>query len=85
MRFVLDVGDATGVRASELVGAMRGKVALPPLACTALEPHLVQRKLPVTPARWNPKTPRAASLGDPGRSSGDRGEAAPRKPSLYEA
>lgn len=43
-------------------GSRPGKVALPPLARTALDQHLVQRGLPVTPARWNPKTPLIASL-----------------------
>ncbi|CAG9271209.1 hypothetical protein BCEP4_640064 [Burkholderia cepacia] len=39
-----------------------GKVALPSLARTALDQHLVQRGLPVTPTRWNPATPLVASL-----------------------
>jgi site-specific recombinase XerC len=39
-------------------GGKRGKVALPPLARTALDRYLVQRGLPVTHARWNPATPR---------------------------
>ncbi|WP_250528448.1 phage integrase family protein [Caballeronia sp. GAWG2-1] len=43
-------------------GGKRGKVALPPLARTALDQHLVQRGLPVTPTRWNPATPLVASL-----------------------
>jgi site-specific recombinase XerD len=84
LRFLLDFGYATGLRASELVGATladirrdehgdhwlhvlgkggkRGKVALPPLARTALDQFLVERGLPVTPARWNPATPLVASL-----------------------
>ena len=84
LRFLLDFGYATGLRASELVGVTladirrdehgdhwlhllgnggkRGKVALPPLARTALDQYLVQRGLPVTPARWNPATPLVASL-----------------------
>lgn len=84
LRFLLDFGYATGLRASELVGATladirtdeqgdhwlhvqgkggkRGKVALPPLARTALDQYLVQRGLPVTTARWNPTTPLVASL-----------------------
>lgn len=78
------VSYATGLRASELVGARlgdirtgehgahwlnlvgkggkAGKVALPPLARTALEQYLVQRRLPVTPQRWDPKTPLLASV-----------------------
>jgi site-specific recombinase XerD len=73
MRFMLDFSYATGLLASELVGAALGdirtdehgdqwlhlvgkgnkpgKVALPPLARTALDQYLVQRGLPVTPAR----------------------------------
>ena len=39
-----------------------GKVALPPLARTALDQSLMQRRLPVTPARWDPKTPLVANL-----------------------
>lgn len=84
LRFLLDYGYATGLRASELVnaslgdirrdehgdhwlhvlgkGGKLGKVALPPLARTALDQYLVQRALPVTPARWNPATPLVASL-----------------------
>jgi site-specific recombinase XerD len=90
LRFLLDFGYATGLRASELVGAMLanvrvdergdhwlhlvgkggkpGKVALPPLARTALDHYLVQRKLPVTPKRWNPKTPLVGSLADDGNA-----------------
>jgi site-specific recombinase XerD len=86
LRFVLDFGYATGLRASELVGATLGdietdargdhwlkvvgkgrklaRVALPPLARTALDRHLVERQLPVTPSRWRPDTPLIASLAD---------------------
>jgi hypothetical protein len=39
-----------------------GKVALPPQARTALDRSLVERKLPVTPARWRPATPLTGSL-----------------------
>ncbi|WP_448168342.1 phage integrase family protein [Burkholderia ambifaria] len=88
LRFLLDFGYATGLRASELVsatladvhrdehsdhwlhvlgkGGKRGKVALPPLARTALDQYLVQRGLPVTPIRWNPATPLVASLEEEG-------------------
>ncbi|ARL38831.1 phage integrase family protein [Burkholderia pseudomallei] len=88
LRFLLDFGYATGLRASELVGATladirgdehgdhwlhvlgkggkRGKVTLPALARTALDQYLVQRSLPVTPARWNPATPLVASLDEDG-------------------
>lgn len=84
LRFLLDFGYATGLRASELIsaslgdirrdehgdhwlhvlgkGGKLGKVALPPLARIALDQYLVQRALPVTPARWNPTTPLVASL-----------------------
>ena len=89
LRFVLDFGYATGLRASELVsaklgdietdrqgdhwlnlvgkGSRAGKVALPRLARDALDRYLVERGLPVTRARWNPKTPLIGGLGlDPG-------------------
>jgi site-specific recombinase XerD len=88
LRFVLDFGYATGLRASELVGATLGdietdargdhwikvigkgrkvaRVALPPLARTALDRHLVERRLPVTPSRWRPDTPLIASLAEDG-------------------
>jgi site-specific recombinase XerD len=88
LRFVLDFAYASGLRASELVGATlgaietdarqeswlhlvgkgakTGKVALPPLALTALERYLVQRGLPVTPARWAPDTPLVGRLADEG-------------------
>ena len=94
LRFVLDFAYATGLRASEFVGATLGdiridehgdhwlhligkghrpgKVALPPLARTALDRYLVERRLPVTPARWVPKTPLLASLGE-GNSTGITG------------
>lgn len=38
-------------------GAKPGRVALPPLARVALDRYLVQRGLPVTPAKWKPGTP----------------------------
>lgn len=85
LRFLLDFGYATGLRASELVsaklgdietdgqgdhwlnlvgkGAKAGKVALPPLARVALDHYLVERGLPVTPARWDPHTPLIGGLG----------------------
>lgn len=88
LRFLLDFSYATGLRASELVGARLGdiridergahwlnlvgkggkpgKVALPPLARVALEQYLVQRHLPVTPQRWDPKAPLLASFDGEG-------------------
>ncbi|SPC18367.1 phage integrase family protein [Cupriavidus taiwanensis] len=85
LRFVLDFGYATGLRASELVastlgdveidaqgdhwlrlvgkGSRAGRVALPPLARTALDRYLVERGLPVTRARWHPGAPLIAGLG----------------------
>ncbi|MFM0047512.1 phage integrase family protein [Paraburkholderia sediminicola] len=88
LRFVLDFGYATGLRASELVGASLGdietdahsdhwlkvvgkgrkaaRVALPPLARTALDRHLVERRLSVTPSRWRPDTPLIESLAGDG-------------------
>ncbi|EMP6677041.1 Tn3-like element Tn4401 family resolvase TnpR, partial [Citrobacter freundii] len=90
LRFMLDFGYATGLRASELVGAVLGnvrldehgdhwlhlvgkggkpgKVALPPLAYTALDQYLAQRQLPVSRERWNPKTPLVGSLGEDGNA-----------------
>lgn len=47
-------------------GGKRGKVALPPLARTALDQYLVPRGQPVTPARWNPATPLVANLEEDG-------------------
>jgi len=49
-------------------GSKPGKVALPPLARCALDQYLIQRNLSVTPARWNPKTPLVASLGEDGNA-----------------
>lgn len=88
LRFLLDFGYATGLRASELVGvtlggietgargerwlhltgkrAKAGKVVLPPLARFALDHYLVQRGLPVSPARWSPNTPLLGHLDAPG-------------------
>ena len=88
LRFLLDFSCATGLRASELVGARlgdirkdergahwlnlvgkggkAGKVALSPLARTALDQYLVQRRLPVTPQRWDPNTPLLASVDGEG-------------------
>jgi site-specific recombinase XerD len=84
LRFLLDFGFATGLRASELVGATlghidtdargehwlrvtgkghkAGKVALPPLAWNALTHYLLVRRLPVSPARWQPDTSLVGSL-----------------------
>jgi integrase len=88
LRFVLDFGYATGLRASELVGATLGdietdargdhwlkvvgkgrkaaRVALPPLARAALDRHLLERRLPMTPSRWRPDTPLISSLAEDG-------------------
>ncbi|BDB29224.1 hypothetical protein CTP10_R66370 (plasmid) [Cupriavidus sp. P-10] len=85
LRFVLDFGYATGLRASELVGASlgdietdgqgdhwlkligkgsrAGRVALPPLARSALDHYLVARALPMAAARWDPTTPLVGGLG----------------------
>lgn len=43
-------------------GSRPGKVALPPLARTTLDRYLVQRRLQVTPAHRDPKTPLVANL-----------------------
>ncbi|MGY2492518.1 phage integrase family protein [Cupriavidus sp. CP313] len=85
LRFLLDFGYATGLRASELVdaklgdietdgqgdhwlrlvgkGSRAGRVALPPLARSALDRYLVARELPVTATRWDPRTPLVGGLG----------------------
>ncbi|MBN3789593.1 site-specific integrase [Burkholderia sp. Ac-20353] len=91
LRFILDFGYATGLRASELVGATLGdietdahgdpwikvvgkgrkaaRVALPPLARSALDRFLVARQLPVTPSRWRPETPLIPSLAEDGAAA----------------
>jgi len=58
--------DANGDHWLRLIGkgSRPGKVALPPLARHALEQSLLQRGLPVTPARWQPKVPLLARLGN---------------------
>lgn len=43
-------------------GSKAGKVALPPMARTALDHYLMQRGLPTTPARWIRHTPLVGSL-----------------------
>lgn len=45
-------------------GGKPGKMTLPPLARNALDQYLMQRNLSMTPARWNPKTPLVACLGE---------------------
>lgn len=47
-------------------GRKVAKVALPPLARTALARHLLERRLPVTRSRWRPDTPLIASLAEDG-------------------
>ena len=49
--------DAHGAHWLHLVGkgGKAGKVVLPPLARSALDQYLVQRGLPTTPGRWEPK------------------------------
>jgi len=91
LRFILDFGYATGLRASELVratlrglqtdshddhwlalvgkGSKPGKVALPPLARSALNRYLSQRGLPTTPMLWKPDTPLIGDLRQ-GQTSG---------------
>ena len=85
VRFLLDFGYATGLRAGELVGvklrdvrkderddwwlhvvgkgAKNGKVALPPLARSALDHYLCVRGLPTSPELWVPATPLLARIG----------------------
>lgn len=47
-------------------GEKEGKVALPPLARTALNRYLTQRGLPTTPQLWVPATPLLAKLAEDG-------------------
>ncbi len=56
--------DARGDHWLSIIGKGRkaGKVALPPLARSALDRYLVERRLPVTPTRWHPDTPLIGSL-----------------------
>ncbi|SFQ19507.1 site-specific integrase [Ralstonia sp. NFACC01] len=44
-------------------GGRVGKVALPPLARAALDRYLVERGLPVTQTRWDPRTSLIGALG----------------------
>ena len=56
--------DAQGHRWLHLIGkgCKTGTVALPPIARAALDRYLVQRRLPTTPALWNPAMPLLCSL-----------------------
>ena len=45
-------------------GSKRGKVALPPLARSALDRYLFQRGMQTTPALWNPKASLLGNLED---------------------
>jgi site-specific recombinase XerD len=47
-------------------GSKAGLVALPPLATAALDRYLVERGLPITRTRWNPKTRLVPSLDEDG-------------------
>jgi site-specific recombinase XerD len=47
-------------------GSKAGQVALPPVATAALDRYLMERGLPVTRTRWNPKTPLLPSLDEDG-------------------
>ena len=65
-------GDAHGDHWLHVVGkgGKAGKVVLPGLARGVLDRHLVERGLPVTPAKWNPATPLLGSLdGEAGITS----------------
>jgi site-specific recombinase XerD len=63
--------DARGDHWLHLIGkgSKAGKVALPPMAWTALDRYLMERGLSVSPARWNPKTPLIGSLGNDSAAS----------------
>jgi site-specific recombinase XerD len=43
-------------------GSKAAKVALPAMARAALDHYLMHRKLPITPAKWNPRTPLIGSI-----------------------
>jgi site-specific recombinase XerD len=60
--------DARGDHWIKVVGKGRkvARVALPPLARTALDRRLFERRLPVTPSRWRPDKPLIASLAEDG-------------------
>jgi hypothetical protein len=76
MRFVLDFG--SGLRVGEIVGATLGnvetaacgdawlhevgKVVLLLITRGALESYLMQRRLPVSPMKWELRTPLLGSL-----------------------
>ena len=47
-------------------GGKAGKVALPPLARSALDRYLMQRGLPTTRVQWELRTPLIGSLDEPG-------------------
>jgi hypothetical protein len=47
-------------------GQKAGKVALPPLARSALERYLIERQLPVSPERWEPTVALVPSLNADG-------------------
>ena len=49
-------------------GHKAAKVALPPVARSALDRYLLQRQLPITPTKWLPSTPLIGSLGTGGRA-----------------
>lgn len=63
--------DAQGDHWLHLIGkgSKAGKVALPPMAWSALDRYLMERGLSVSPARWNPKTPLIGSLGNDSAAS----------------
>ena len=45
-------------------GSKRGKVSIPMLARSALDRYLAQRRLPVTPTRWDPQTALVPAMQD---------------------
>lgn len=47
-------------------GRKVARVVLPPLARTATDRHLLERRLPVTPSRWRPDAPLITSLVEDG-------------------
>jgi len=50
-------------------GGRHGRVVLPSMARSAIDRYLVHRKVPVTPHRWNPRTPLIGRFGEDGQGA----------------
>ena len=60
----IEVGTRQTLAASDCEGERRGKMALPSMACQALEQYLLVRTLPASPALWDRRAPILANLED---------------------